>query len=118
MRLDNVVYRLGLAPTRRAARQMVSHGHITVNGKKSTIPSQAIKVGDKHRGARGLEGHGVLRSASQRALHGAPAPSWLSWDPKVRWRAGRGAADTGVGGPGGRSECAVLSFYTANLLTR
>ena len=46
MRLDNIVYRIGLASTRRFARQMVSHGHITVNGKKSTIPSQTIKIGD------------------------------------------------------------------------
>ena len=45
-RLDNIVYRLGLASTRRLARQMVSHGHITVNGVKSTIPSHRLKVGD------------------------------------------------------------------------
>ena len=41
-RLDNVVYRLGLAPTRRAARQMVVHGHILVNGKKAAIPSHVV----------------------------------------------------------------------------
>src|SRR5690606_34672301 len=41
-RLDNVVYRLGLAKTRRLARQMVSHGHILVNGRKLTVPSAAI----------------------------------------------------------------------------
>jgi len=46
MRLDNVVYRLGFAPTRPAARQMVVHGHILVNGKKVTIPSYALKVND------------------------------------------------------------------------
>ncbi len=46
MRLDNVVYKLGFAPTRRAARQIVSHGHITVNGKKMTVPSHQVKVGD------------------------------------------------------------------------
>lgn len=45
-RLDNVVYRLGWAPTRAAARQMVSHGHLIVNGKKMSIPSHRIKVGD------------------------------------------------------------------------
>ncbi len=46
MRLDNVVYRLGIAPTRRAARQLVTHNHITVNGKNINIPSYALKVGD------------------------------------------------------------------------
>jgi len=45
-RLDNVVYRLGLASTRRLARQMVSHGHILLNNKKTTIPSAELKVGD------------------------------------------------------------------------
>ncbi len=45
-RLDNVVYRLGLTHSRRLSRQMVSHGHITVNGKKTTVPSQRVQVGD------------------------------------------------------------------------
>ena len=45
-RLDNVVYRLGFAMTRREARQLVNHGHFTVNGKKVNIPSYLVKVGD------------------------------------------------------------------------
>ena len=45
-RLDNVVFRLGLANTRREARQLVNHGHFTVNGKRVNIPSYLIKVGD------------------------------------------------------------------------
>ncbi|MDO4837444.1 MAG: 30S ribosomal protein S4 [Clostridia bacterium] len=45
-RLDNVVYRLGLAKTRRMARQIVVHGHIRVNGQKVDIPSYSVKVGD------------------------------------------------------------------------
>jgi small subunit ribosomal protein S4 len=45
-RLDNVVYHLGFANTRAAARQMVSHGHVTVNGRKVSIPSYALKVND------------------------------------------------------------------------
>lgn len=46
IRLDNLVYRLGLGRTRQAARQLVNHGHITVNGKKVDIPSFRCKVGD------------------------------------------------------------------------
>ena len=46
LRLDNVVYRLGLAKTRRMARQIVGHGHIRVNGEKVDIPSYQVKVGD------------------------------------------------------------------------
>jgi len=45
-RLDNVIYRLGFAATRREARQLVNHGHFTVNGKRVNIPSYLIKVGD------------------------------------------------------------------------
>jgi small subunit ribosomal protein S4 len=46
-RLDNVVHRLGFAPSRAAARQLVSHGHITVNGKFANIPSLLLKAGDR-----------------------------------------------------------------------
>jgi small subunit ribosomal protein S4 len=46
-RLDNVVYRLGLVPSRRIARQVVSHGHIFLNGKRMKIPSASVKVGDR-----------------------------------------------------------------------
>ena len=45
-RLDNIVYRIGFATTRRGARQLVNHGHITVNGKKVDIPSYRVKPGD------------------------------------------------------------------------
>lgn len=45
-RLDNVVFRLGFASSRKEARQLVVHGHFTVNGKKATIPSMAVKAGD------------------------------------------------------------------------
>jgi len=46
-RLDNVVYRMGMAMTRQQARQLVTHGHITVNGRKTSIPSYTVRVGDK-----------------------------------------------------------------------
>ena len=78
LRLDNVVYRLGLAKTRRMARQVVGHGHIRVNGKKVDIPSYQVKAGDvitlRQRSAeselfKGLrEGTGVL------------LPKWLTFD--------------------------------------
>ena len=45
-RLDNLVYRIGFASTRRGARQLVNHGHVTVNGKKVDIPSYTVKIGD------------------------------------------------------------------------
>src|SRR3989344_4862054 len=45
-RLDNVIYRLGFAPTRPSARQLVSHGHVLIDGKKVNIPSYQLKVGE------------------------------------------------------------------------
>ena len=54
LRLDNVVFRLGFADSRHQARQLVLHGHVTVNGRKSGIPSHVLKVGD----VVGLTGRG------------------------------------------------------------
>ncbi|MBQ7191943.1 MAG: 30S ribosomal protein S4 [Paludibacteraceae bacterium] len=77
-RLDNLVYRLGIAPTRAAARQMVSHRHICVDGKVVNIPSyevrpgQVISVREK---AKSLE---VIAASLQGFNHGKY--SWLEWD--------------------------------------
>jgi small subunit ribosomal protein S4 len=76
-RLDNVVYRMGFAMTRRQARQLVSHAHFTVNGKKVNIPSYQVKAGDV------IEVRESSRSSAKFAkLTGAEAPvvalpSWL-----------------------------------------
>ena len=77
-RLDNVVYRLGFATTRREARQLVSHAHFTVNGKKVNIPSYQVKAGDV------IEVRESSRSSAKFAkLTGAEAPvvalpAWLN----------------------------------------
>ena len=81
MRLDNVVWRLGLAATRRGARQMVSHGHVMVDGKKSRVPSQAIAVGDRISVRDGSKEHGSFVGFSERFME-RKLPSWLSWNPK------------------------------------
>ena len=80
-RLDNVVYRLGLAKTRRLARQMVSHGHIIVNGKRLSIPSHRMRVGDI---VTVREGSKISPLFAQIAdtHESAGVPSWLSLDPK------------------------------------
>ena len=76
-RLDNVVYRLGIAPTRRAARQLVSHRHIVVNGEVANIPSYSLKEGDMvgvREKAKSLEViTDALASRSNKF-------SWLDWD--------------------------------------
>jgi small subunit ribosomal protein S4 len=79
-RLDNTVFRLGIAPTRRAARQLVSHKHITVNGELVNIPSYTLKVGDVV-GVR--EKSKSLEAISDSlAGRGGKRYSWLEWDGK------------------------------------
>lgn len=65
-RLDNVVYRLGLATTRRAARQLVNHGHITVNGSKVDIPSYRVKAGDTIAVKEGSKEHPAMKAALEK----------------------------------------------------
>lgn len=78
-RLDNVAYRLGLAPTRRAARQMTSHGHVVVNGHKSTIPSQHIRPGDVITVREGSRSSVLFAELSEKE---GKVPAWLSFDVK------------------------------------
>ena len=79
-RLDNIVYRLGIAPTRRSARQLVSHKHITVNGNLVNIPSFSVKEGDmvavreKSKSLSSIAGS-ISRQSSNRF-------KWLEWDEK------------------------------------
>ncbi len=80
-RLDNTVYRLGLAKTRRLARQMVSHGHITVNGKKLTIPSYRTALGDKIAVREGSKASGLFTTFADDHVQ-AGVPHWLSFDVK------------------------------------
>lgn len=78
-RLDNVVFRLGLANTRRESRQIVNHGHVLVNGKKVDIPSYRVKVGDvitlKEKFAGSDKLKSIIEANSSRAV-----PKWLDMD--------------------------------------
>lgn len=82
-RIDNVVFRLGLASTRRQARQLVSHGHITVNGKRLDIPSALIKVGDVIGVKEKSRGTALFKeiAESKNALN---VPAWLTADIQNR----------------------------------
>ena len=79
MRLDNVIYRLGIAPTRRAARQMVSHGHFLVNGVRTTVPSYAVQKGSSITIREGSSTSPLFENLSER-LQDRPVPAWLSFD--------------------------------------
>ena len=78
-RLDNVVYRMGMAPSRAAARQLVNHAHITLNGEICNIPSSQVKPGDivaVRERSKSLE-------VVQKAVAYASKYSWLEFDPKA-----------------------------------
>ncbi len=78
-RLDNVVYQAGFALTRPAARQLVSHGHVKVNGRKVSIPSFAVKVNDVVQ----IRDHAKSKTIAQKNVEGSTArivPDWVTLD--------------------------------------
>ncbi len=79
LRLDNVIYRMNLANTRAAARQMVSHGHVTVNGKKVNIASYNCKPGDEVVVAAKARSQ-ALAARNSELTTAAVAPSWIELD--------------------------------------
>jgi small subunit ribosomal protein S4 len=79
MRLDNVVYRLGFADSRRQARQIVRHRHITLNGRRTDIPSCAVKSGDVIAWREGSTGTEYYKMVVER-IQDKIVPSWLSLD--------------------------------------
>jgi len=78
-RLDNTVYRLGIAPTRRAARQLVSHKHITLNGVVTNIPSAQLRVGDVVAVREKSKALTVVKESIS-AGGGARRYPWLEWN--------------------------------------
>lgn len=81
MRLDNVVYRLGWAPSRAAARQLVNHGHFTVDGRKADIASFAVKAGQVIKVKKNSANSPYFKKAVE-GLKKAERPSWLNFDAK------------------------------------
>lgn len=78
-RLDNVVYRIGFASTRLGARQMVSHGHITLNNKRVTIPSIRVSLNDVIQIREGSVNKGLFNSLEDK-IKSATVPSWIEFD--------------------------------------
>lgn len=80
-RLDNVVYRLGISPSRRGARQLVSHRHITVNGKLVNIPSYSLKSGDVIAVREKSKSLGAIEDA---LANRNDVYEWLSWNSDTK----------------------------------
>jgi small subunit ribosomal protein S4 len=81
MRLDNLVFRLGFSASRRNARQLVLHGHVTVNGRRSDVPSMTLKAGDRIE----VKGRKQSQDAVKRVLDARTGElsSWLSLDKEA-----------------------------------
>jgi small subunit ribosomal protein S4 len=89
-RLDNVVLRSGFTLTRLAARQMTSHGHITINGRRVTIPSYQVKLGDKIAIREGSQKKPLFQNVDE-TLKKAQVPSWIKVDLEKRTAEVQGA---------------------------
>ena len=107
-RLDNVVYRLGWGKTRAQARQLVTHGHITVNGRKSNIASQTLKVGDQI----------AIRPESRRLPYFAQLGEVASSQRTPAWLSSGGMTGEVVGVPRredaepGINELFIVEYYS------
>lgn len=109
-RLDNVVYRLGFAPSRSAARQLVAHGNVAVNGRKLDIPSYRVRVGEEISVIERHENNPYIQESLQRARI-RTTPQWLELDAdkpkgKVNHLPSREQVDTQV------SEHLIVEFYS------
>ncbi|MDP8904878.1 MAG: 30S ribosomal protein S4 [Chloroflexota bacterium] len=79
-RLDNVVFRMGFATSRAQARQLVSHGHFTVNGRATNVPSYQVHEGDRVEVRQASRRQPLFKSLAE-VIRGAQRPDWLSVDP-------------------------------------
>jgi small subunit ribosomal protein S4 len=78
-RLDNIVHRMGFASSRKAARQLIAHGHVDVNGRRVDIPAYRVTPGEEVRVAPGSRENVSVKLAQEAAARGQPV-SWLSVD--------------------------------------
>lgn len=109
-RLDNAVYRLNLAPSRQGARQLVSHGHLLLNGRRVNIPSILLNPGDEF-AVRPKSTNSTYFKIRQEELANAPKLSWLSFNrskltAKVTSLPGRDEAEADI------NEQLIIEFYS------
>ncbi len=81
-RLDNAIYRLGLATSRQAARQVVTHGHILLNGRRVDIPSILLKPGDELKVRPKSAANAYFKATADQLTNNNPSVRWLSFDAK------------------------------------
>lgn len=110
-RLDNVIYRLGLAASRQEARQLVAHGHVAVDGARVTVPSYLVRPGQTVTPSDTARPHPRIKDMAATAAAGRRPPSWIEFDPtrleaRVLALPGREEIDVPV------QEQLVVEFYS------
>ena len=110
IRFDNVIYRLGLAPSRAMARQLVTHRHFTINGNRVNIPSYLVKPGDVIGVHETMNKSGAIKEARER-IHKSRLPIWLDFNNstfqgKVLALPSRDQIDTQI------REQLIIEFYS------
>lgn len=109
-RLDNTVYRLGFAPTRAAARQIVNHGHVSVNGRRVTIPSFKVNIGDEVSLRELSKKKGQFANLEIQIKKAMP-PSWLELD-RAAYSGKMKAPPSGEGLGKGYNMNAIVEYYS------
>lgn len=109
-RLDNVVFKLGFADSRRHARELVSHNHIRINSKKASIASMSVKVGDKISFSDKFKKYEVFKNTKEKLASYKP-PAWLKINPKdvegeVLREPGRDDIESSI------NESLIVEFYS------
>ncbi|HEY4487277.1 MAG TPA: 30S ribosomal protein S4 [Candidatus Paceibacterota bacterium] len=111
MRIDNAMYRAGFASTRRAARQMVSHGHIVINGQRTTVPSQALRKGDLISIREGSRRGSLFAGLAEKTDDNTRAvPTWLKTDISLLTVEVEG--EPAYSGTEGLDYATVFEFYS------
>lgn len=109
-RLDNVIYRLGLVASRRFGRQVVSHGHITVNGRRILVPSHQVRPGDKIGIRQGSRATAIFRDLGEKLKEVNP-PAWLVFDP-AKYEGEIKSLPTRPEGESSINFSSILEFYS------
>ena len=107
-RLDNVIYRMGLASSRRAARQLVSHGHILINNKKVDVPSYRVRVGEEVALAEKSKASPLFVKITEK-LSKVEAPGWLGLDAK---KVGAKVLNAPTAAEPGYDAKSIIEFYS------
>ncbi|HEY8172524.1 MAG TPA: 30S ribosomal protein S4 [Dehalococcoidia bacterium] len=109
MRMDNVVHKMGFADSLRQARQLVRHGHIMLNGRKTDVPSAATKAGDVIGWVPGSKKTEYFKIAEV-SMANKRAPAWLTVDPSAM--TGRIVSPPPAGEPGPFDPAVIVEYYS------